>query len=102
MHQEKIWAIIEWPTLKNVTMLRVFLGICTYYRWFVKEFSLIVIPLIDLTKKDSFVWLDATQNAFTQMKEVMSNFHVLALPNFSQPFVLECDALGDGIRAILM
>lgn len=32
----------------------------------------------------------------------MSTCPVLALPNFSQPFVLECDVLGEGIEAILM
>ena len=36
------------------------------------------------------------------MKKVMSSCPVLALPNFSQPFVLECDASGEGIRAVLM
>ena len=35
------------------------------------------------------------------MKEVISNCLILALPNFSKPFVLECDALGEGIGAVL-
>jgi hypothetical protein len=36
------------------------------------------------------------------MKEVMSTCPVLTLPNFTQPFVLECDASGEGIGEILM
>jgi hypothetical protein len=36
------------------------------------------------------------------MKQVMSACPVLALPDFTQPFVLECDALGEGIGVVLM
>jgi len=39
---------------------------------------------------------------FDKMKKVMSTCPVLSLPNFSQPFILECDASGEGIGAVLM
>ena len=51
VHQEKIKSIMEWPTPKTLTELRGFLGICMYYRKFVKGFSQLCAPLIDLTKK---------------------------------------------------
>ena len=35
------------------------------------------------------------------MKEVIRNCLILAFPKFSKPFVLECDALGEGIGAII-
>jgi hypothetical protein len=51
----QIGEIIEWPTPRNVMELKSFLSICTYYRKFVKGFSELTTPLIDLTKKGAFV-----------------------------------------------
>ena len=39
VHLEKIRAILDWPTPKNVTELKDFLGLCTYYRRYVSVFS---------------------------------------------------------------
>jgi hypothetical protein len=102
VHQEKIKAIMEWPTPKTLTELRGFLGMCTYYRKFVKGFSQLCAPLTDLTKKGAFKWSEEAQFTFDKMKKVMSMCPVLALPNFSQPFTLECDASGEGIGVVLM
>jgi hypothetical protein len=55
-HQEKIKEIIEWPTPRNLTELKIFLGLCTYYMKFVKGFSQLTTPLTDLTKKGAFSW----------------------------------------------
>jgi hypothetical protein len=51
VHQDNIQAIHDWPTPKTLTELKGFLGICCYYRRFVKGFSHLCAPLIDLTKK---------------------------------------------------
>jgi hypothetical protein len=63
-----------------------------------KGFSQLGAPLTDLTKKGAFQWTEESQHTFERMKEVMSTCHVLALPDFSQPFVLECDASGVGLE----
>jgi hypothetical protein len=102
VHQEKIRAIVDWPMPKNLTELRGFFGLCSYYRRFVKGFSQLGAPLTDLTKKGVFHWTEESQQTLNKMKEVMSTCPVLALPDFSQPFVLECDASGVGIGAVLM
>ena len=47
VHQEKIQAILDWPTPKTLTELKGFLGICCYYRRFVKGFSQLCAPLTD-------------------------------------------------------
>ena len=102
VHEEKIRAIRDWPEPRNVTEFQGFIGICTYYRKFVKNFSQLAVPLIDLKNKGAFSWSDTSHQAFDRLKEVMSSCPVLSLPDFTQPFILECDALGEGIGAVLM
>jgi hypothetical protein len=58
VHQEKIRAIIEWPTPRNVIELKSFLGIFTYYMKFVKVFSQLTTPLTNLMKNGAFVWIE--------------------------------------------
>jgi hypothetical protein len=55
-----------------------------------------------LTKKGAFQWTEESQRTFEKMKEVMSTCPVLALPDFSRSFVLECDTSWVGIGAMLM
>ena len=58
VHEEKIRAIRDWPEPRNVMELQGFIGICTYYRKFVKNFSQLAVPLTYLTKKGAFSWSD--------------------------------------------
>jgi hypothetical protein len=93
---------LDWTTPKNLTALKGFFGLCSCYRWFVRGFSQLGASLTDLTKKGAFQWTDESQQTFEKMKEVTSTCLVLALPDFSRSFVLECDASGVGIGAVLM
>ena len=88
MDEKNIKAIREWPKPKTLTQLRGFLGLCSYYRRFVKNFSKMASPLTDLTKKGNFGWNEAAQKAFEELKERMSPCPVLAVPDFTQPFEL--------------
>ena len=86
VHQEKIQAILNWPPPKTLLDLRGFFEFCSYYRWFVKRFSQLSAPLMDLTKKGSFQWSKQAQQTFENLKEVMSSCPVLALLDFTRPF----------------
>ena len=93
---------MDWPTPKNVTKLKEFSSLFTYFGRYVKGFSQLTTPLTDLTKKGAFSWTKGAQQTFEKMKKIMSSCPILALPDFSQPFIVECDASGEGLGAVLM
>lgn len=98
----KIEAVKNWSRPENVTHVRSFLGLTGYYRRYVKGYGLICRPLHDVLKKGAFLWEDQQEKAFLELKRCMTTTLVLALPDFSEPFILETDASGMGIGAAMM
>ena len=92
----------EQPTTK--TQVRTFLGLTGYYRWFIPQYSAVAAPLTDLTRKslpNRVEWSPACAQAFSSLKKALCSKPVLRSPDFDQPFILQTDASGRGIGALL-
>ena len=98
----KVEAIREFPTPQNLTELRRFLGMTSYYRRFISGFSDIAGPLHRLTHKGArFDWDNNCQKAFEQLKEQLLSAPVLAFPDLNGDYILYTDASDVGIGAVL-
>lgn len=102
--QKKVQAIKDYPRPKNLKEIQRFLGLCGYYRKFVPNFARIAKPITSLLKKDMpFIWADAQQKAFEELKRALMEDVILAFPDFSEEalFYLTTDASNSAIGSCL-
>uniref|UniRef100_A0A388KKV7 Reverse transcriptase n=1 Tax=Chara braunii TaxID=69332 RepID=A0A388KKV7_CHABU len=98
----KVASIRDWPRPQTVTEVRSFLGMCGYYRNFVKNYSTVASPLTDLTRLDTpWDWSDECEGAFKRLKHALMNHEVLMVPDPQKPFIVTTDASQYGIGASL-
>lgn len=98
----KVEAVTKFPTPKCPKDIKSFLGLVSYYRRFIPNFSKIAKPLTQLLKKDvQFLWENQQQVAFDELKYKLTSAPVLIYPDFSKPFTLTCDASNYAIGSVL-
>ncbi|GBO12341.1 Retrovirus-related Pol polyprotein from transposon 297 [Araneus ventricosus] len=98
----KIKAVVDWPRPETVHDLRSFLGLCTYYRCFVKNFSTISRTLHKLTEaKSNFNCTEECEKSFNSLKQALTSSPILTYPRTDKDFILDTDASNEGIGAVL-
>ena len=98
----KLHAVETFPVPSSVKEVRSFLGLCNYYRRFVKDFAKIASPLNRLTRKSvPFVWDPCCDAAFQDLKNRLCSPPILAYPDFFQPFHLHTDASKSALGYVL-
>jgi len=76
--------------------VRRFHKLASFYRRFVRNFSIIAAPMIEVLKGTKFVWTSQVQRSFEELKQKLTHALVLALPCFEKVFKVECDAFRVG------
>ncbi|PNF23589.1 hypothetical protein B7P43_G13934 [Cryptotermes secundus] len=98
----KTEAVRNFPEPKTVKELKGFLGLSSYYRRFIHNYSRVAKPLYELLKKDAvYDWKEPQQNAFQTLKELLVTAPILQYPDFSRPFIITADASGDAAGCVL-
>lgn len=98
----KIEVVKDWPRPAKVKDVRSFLGLSSYYWRFVPDFARIAKPLHAMTRKNQkFEWTEPCNEAFHTLKEALISAPILALPNDHDAYILDTDASGDSIGAVL-
>jgi hypothetical protein len=94
--------IKNWPRPKNKKEVERFLEFTNYHRAFIEEYTQITFPLQALTGKRTYQWGDEQEKAFDELRNAMVRAPVLALPNASDPFILDTDASDKSVGAELI
>ena len=113
---EKVAAVQRMTAPKDIKELQRFLGFVGVLRRFIKDYAKMAKPLTDLLRGHSkkrkngkvkpekpppYVWGDEEQEAFLNLKEAATTTPVLAFADFKKPFILQTDASGRGLGAVL-
>ena len=99
---ENVTAIGDAPTPKNVTQLKAYLGIITYYGHFISNLSHVLFPLYRLLRRDKdWRWTKKENKAFQDSKDILISSKLLVHFNPNLELTLACDASLYGIGVML-
>ena len=99
---DKLQAVKEAPTPRNVSELKSYLGLLTYYGKFLPNLATQLHPLYQLLAKNcKWKWTKSQEKAFQESKNLLQSSQLLVHFNPQLPIILACDASAFGIGAVL-
>lgn len=99
---DKIKSITDYPVPKNVKEVRRFLGMCGWYRRFIVDFANKSAHISNLLKKSpKFIWTTEADRAFIDLKSALVSAPILAHPDFSKEFYIQCDASAVAVGGLI-
>ncbi|GKE67231.1 putative reverse transcriptase domain-containing protein [Tanacetum coccineum] len=102
-YEYQIESIKDLASPKTPTEIRKFLGLAGYYRRFIEGFSKISMSMTKLTQKGvKFDLGDKQEAAFQLIMQKLCSAPILALPEGSKDFIMNCDASIKGLGVVLM
>ena len=98
----KVKALVDAPHPRDLTELRSFLGMVTYYGKFLPNLATVLSPLYRLLRHSvSWCWGTKQARAFGRVKKLLQSNRVLTHFDDQLPLLLECDASPYGLGAVL-
>ena len=99
--EDKLEAVKKYPVPHNQKTVKRFLGLASYYRKFIRNYSSIVEPINRLLKKNTkFVWSNECQEAFNILINKLINPPILVYPDYNKEFYLTVDASCSGVGGV--
>ena len=100
--EEKVKAVHQAPDPTNVTELKSYLGLLTYYNRFLPTLAATLAPLYQLLKQNvAWKWNKERKDAFEASKRLLTSTKVLTHFDPAEEIVLACDAFSYGVGAVL-
>ena len=103
MDPDKVEVIKNWPSPKNIFEVRSFHGLASFYRKFIRNFSGISAPMMDIVKKRHkyFHWTEEAEKSSNLLKKKITEQPILVLSDFQKTFQVKCNASGFTIGVVL-
>ncbi|GAB0086758.1 Reverse transcriptase, RNase H-like domain [Sergentomyia squamirostris] len=103
-NNEKVKAILDLQPPSTVKQVRQLMGMMSWFRRFIPNFSEVAAPITDLLRGNptKIEWTPHADQALVRLKELLTQSPILATPNYSQPFTVKCDSSEYGAGGCLL